>query len=140
MSNVSDFLGGAPGLWVTGTAYTVGKVVLSPADFQYYVRKTNGAGATDPSADAANWKITGNAIKSIQRGVILMSLSNTTDVTITAVNVAKTELRFLGSTAGAGTTDYLAYVKLTSSTTVTAQKGFNNSSNTSVSWELTERY
>lgn len=43
--------------WLSGTTYTVGNVVWSPATFLTYRRKTNGAGTTDPSADNTNWKI-----------------------------------------------------------------------------------
>lgn len=41
--------------WVSGTTYVTGDVVWSPIDFLGYRRITNGAGTTDPSADAANW-------------------------------------------------------------------------------------
>lgn len=41
--------------WVSGTNYLAGDCRWSPIDFLTYRRKTNGAGATDPSADAANW-------------------------------------------------------------------------------------
>ena len=140
MSNLSDFIGGAPAVWVSGATYTAGKVVWSPADYQYYMRKTNGAGATDPSADAANWKITGNAIKSIQRGVIA-STGATTDVTIAAVNPLKTELRYLGMTAGAGLAgDAYPYIVLLNTTTVRLVKASAAAGVTMTSWELTERY
>lgn len=48
---------GASGVtqWVSGTSYTAGTCVWSPATFQTFRRKTNGAGTTDPSADSANW-------------------------------------------------------------------------------------
>ena len=48
---------GASGVtqWVSGTSYTAGTCVWSPATYQTYRRKTNGAGTTDPSADSANW-------------------------------------------------------------------------------------
>ena len=42
-------------LWVSGTTYTVGYLVWSPANGRNYRRKVAGAGATDPSADATNW-------------------------------------------------------------------------------------
>lgn len=42
-------------LWVSGTTYTIGQVVYSPADRALYRRVTAGAGTTDPSADATNW-------------------------------------------------------------------------------------
>lgn len=41
--------------WVSGTVYTVGKVVYSPIDKRSYRRSTAGGGTTDPSADLANW-------------------------------------------------------------------------------------
>lgn len=44
-----------PPLWVSGRTYAVGFVVRSPTNMQPYVRTAAGAGATDPSADAANW-------------------------------------------------------------------------------------
>ncbi len=43
--------------WATDTPYTAGDVVWSPIDFLTYRRKITGAGSTDPSADAANWKV-----------------------------------------------------------------------------------
>ena len=43
-------------LWVSGGSYTIGQQVVSPANFNSYVRKTNGAGATDPRGDTTNWK------------------------------------------------------------------------------------
>ena len=47
---------GGPPLWVSGRTYPKGWEVRSPANLQRYVRKVDGAGATDPSADAANWE------------------------------------------------------------------------------------
>ncbi|MBL8500321.1 MAG: hypothetical protein JNL77_07035 [Nitrosomonas sp.] len=44
-------------VWVSGTSYTAGQVRYSPVDFLSYRRKTNGAGTTDPSLDAANWEL-----------------------------------------------------------------------------------
>jgi len=44
-------------LWVSGTEYEIGNLVWSPVDFFAYRRKTDGAGVTDPSADAANWAL-----------------------------------------------------------------------------------
>ncbi len=75
----------------------------------------------------------GGGIKSIQRGsitVVAASTSNT--ATITAVAVAKTELRYLGSTGPVRLT-------LTNTTTITAARS-DTSSDVTVSWELTERY
>lgn len=46
--------------WVSGTTYSEGDAVWSPITYQTYRRKTDGAGATDPSADTTNWeKISG---------------------------------------------------------------------------------
>lgn len=42
-------------LWVSGTTYSIGALVYSPANGRTYRRLTAGAGTTDPSADATNW-------------------------------------------------------------------------------------
>ena len=47
---------GGPPLWVSGRTYPKGATVRSAANLQRYVRKVDGAGATDPSADANNWE------------------------------------------------------------------------------------
>ena len=47
---------GGPPLWLSNRTYPKGWEVRSPANLQRYVRKVDGAGATDPSADAANWE------------------------------------------------------------------------------------
>jgi hypothetical protein len=77
----------------------------------------------------------GATIKSIQRGLITISTSDSSaTATISAVNTSKTELRFLGA-SNTGTT--LARIELTNSTTITATRiGFNQTN--IVSWELTE--
>lgn len=41
--------------WVSGASYTTGNCAWSPANFQTYRRKTNGAGTTDPASDSTNW-------------------------------------------------------------------------------------
>lgn len=141
MSAASDFLGGAtPKKWVSGTTYAEGKVVWSPTDYQYYMRKTTGAGATDPSSDTTNWQPTGNrAFKSIQRGRITLNGTSVT-ATISAVNTLKTELRTLGfSTTGTDNTASPDLV-LTNSTTLTMTRSAGGGFNTFLSWELTERY
>jgi len=70
--------------WVSGTTYVIGDCVFSPIDFQTYRRTTNGAGTTDPSADAVNWlAITspgGSIFKAIASGV----LSNGSTVAVNA--------------------------------------------------------
>jgi hypothetical protein len=58
-------------MWVSGQTYTQGQAVYSPITYETFRRKTNGAGATDPSQDPANWQLltgsipnqTGNAGK-----------------------------------------------------------------------------
>ena len=45
--------------WVSGTDYTAGVCVWSPASQQIYRRKTSGAGAIDPSVDLSNWAFVG---------------------------------------------------------------------------------
>lgn len=141
MANASELLGSStPPVWATGTTYAQGKVVLSPVDFCYYVRKVAGAGSTDPSGDTTNWQVTGRAIKSIQRGVITLSGGSGT-ATITSVNTAKSELRYLGmkTNVAADMTLSLMQVVLTNSTTITATIHGGGGSPT-VSWELTEYY
>ena len=41
--------------WVSGTSYAIGDARYSPLSFATYRRRTVGAGAIDPSLDAANW-------------------------------------------------------------------------------------
>lgn len=130
-------------VWVTGTTYPAGYVVWSPTDYQYYMRKSAGAGSTDPASDAdTNWHPTGDrAIKSIQRGVLSLSAAATTaTATITSVKTEKTELRWLGFFGTTSDGIISAYVSLTNSTTVTATKTNATAIGSSISWELTERY
>jgi hypothetical protein len=142
MSALSDFIGGAPKDWVSGTAYSNGAVVRSPADYNYYTRKGAGGGTTDPSADTANWQPTGGfGVKSIQRGTIV--ITNTVSATATlspAVNPAKTELRYLGNSNAAADPSGFPYLYLTNGSTVTASKLNSNNTGTTVSFEITERY
>lgn len=143
MSDASTFIGGsAPKVWVSGTTYAAGKVVWSPTDYQYFMRKGAGGGTTDPASDTTNWQPTGGrAIKSIQRGVIALSGSfATSTATITAVVTAKTELRLLGYSAPGGDNVQAPRIVLTNTTTITATKGSSSGSADDVSWELTERY
>jgi|GEM_PF-1918277 hypothetical protein len=80
-----------------------------------------------------------SGIKGVQRGTITIpSGSGSASATITAVNTAKTELRFLGTVQAASSTDYLARVFLTNATTVTAYRSNTTIIGTDVSWELTE--
>lgn len=83
-------------------------------------------------------------IKSVQRGIITITAANTSvTATISAVNTAKTELRYLGggnydSNLGA----VFGRVVLTNSTTITASPSSSGTlnGNVIVSWELTEWY
>ena len=137
MSNASDYVGGAPALWVSGTTYAQGKLVFSPTDFQTYIRKVAGAGATDPSSDTTNWQPTGkSAVKSIQRGTI--SGNGVVNTTITSVNMAKTELRWLGFSVNGFTTALGAIISLTAPTNI--QSNSPSGIATTINWELTEHY
>lgn len=63
---------GAPA-WVSGTAYTAGQCVWSPASFQTYRARTNTSGTVDPSDAPAVWQRLGGEIPDfflIQQGVI----------------------------------------------------------------------
>jgi hypothetical protein len=139
MSNLSDFIGGAPPIWVSGTTYSAGRVVWSPTDYQYFMRKSAGAGTTDPASDTTNWQPTGSrAIKSIQRGVVTVTASNASgSVAITAVNTAKSELRMLGFTTASTFFRDTPRINL-GSTYIDITHDGNEA--TTVSWEVTERY
>lgn len=151
MSRASDVLGANAPVWVSGKTYKPGDVVKAPADrYQLYVRTgAAGGGATDPSADSANYTPFGaRAIKSTQRGVIAFGAGvKTVTATITAVNTAKTQLRILGGTSssgGTGISSATMRVVLTNATTLTGDReaGGDSSGNTSgsVAWELTEYF
>lgn len=143
MSNSSELFGGGspPKKWVTGTTYQEGALVWSPSDYQYFMRKSTGAGVTDPSSDLALWQPTGDrAVKSIQRGSISLGAITTGTATITSVNTSKTELRYLGCKSNSANSDGLAYIELTNSTTITATKVSASSTSSVVTWELTERF
>ena len=80
-------------------------------------------------------------IKSIQRGVISLASGGSTSGTATlspTVDPTKTELRVLGCSADTSSLD-LARAVLTNSSTVTATRP-STTSNTLISWEITERY
>ncbi len=145
--SAAAYFGGSsdPVYWVSGTSYAQGKIIRSPSDHQLYTRIVAGAGATDPSADATNWRPEGmRAIKSIQRGTLSISgTNNAATATISSVNPAKTELRFLGVNPLTPTpvSEGMVYIVLTNSTTITAARQFGGNSNTPiVSWELTEYF
>lgn len=142
MSTLSQFAGGVPPVWVSNTTYTQGRVVRSPIDWQEYVRITNGAGTTDPSADTTNYRPTGGrAIKSLQTGVISIptgGATTTATATIAAVNTSKYLLINLGGgTSGNG--GARATLVLTNSTTITATRGAGDgSASDSVSYLILE--
>ena len=146
MPTLTELLGIAGGIpyWVSGTNYAQGKTVRSPTDHQLYVRIVAGGGAADPANDPGNWRPDGGrAIKQIQRGVVTFSLNEISkNVTISAVNTAKTELRWLGGVGfEAGTSVPMgSRVVLSNSTTLTVAFNSVVAGNPSVSWELTEYY
>lgn len=82
----------------------------------------------------------GGAAKGVQRGVITVTGGTATgSATITSVNTAKTELRFLGYTAAVG--DVAPYLTLHNSTTVRATlRSVATGGDQTLSWELTEFY
>lgn len=64
MSNLSQFFPpGSSKVWVSGTTYAKGNVILSPAaNYAPYVRITDGAGTTDPASDSTNYRAYGQRI------------------------------------------------------------------------------
>lgn len=46
---------GGPPTWVSGRTYRAGQCVLSPMDWQVYMRATSGAGTVDPKNDGDKW-------------------------------------------------------------------------------------
>jgi hypothetical protein len=143
MSIDTEFFGGQPPKWVSGTTYPLDFIVRSPASQHYYVRIIAGAGTTDPSADGTNWSLIGaGGIKSIQRGTISFSGTSQT-ATVSSVNTSKSTLRRLGQTNNGGASATQANdesnLVLTNATTITASKiGATNT--VVVSYELEERW
>lgn len=138
MSDASTFIGGsAPKVWVSGTTYAAGKVVWSPTDYQYFMRKSAGGGTTDPASDTTNWQPTGDrAIKSIQRGVISGATGSTATLS-PAVVTGKSELRSLGFSTSNVDNTASPKIVLTNTTTITMT---TSAGSAAASWELTERY
>lgn len=96
MLSYSMVYGMAPALWVSGSQYNVGNIVLSQVDWQQYIRITTGAGTTDPSADTTNYRPAApRVIKLIQRGVATPSGSSELVVTVSAFNPARAVLNLL---------------------------------------------
>lgn len=83
------------------------------------------------------------AINSIQRGVITIPSSGSSNVsataTITSVNVSKSSLRLLGGSCNSSG-NIISYPRLvlTDSTTITATRVETAINNALISWELTE--
>lgn len=150
MSRASDVMGANAPIWLSGKVYKPGDVLKSPADsYQLYVRTSAaGSGTTDPSADGSNYQPFGaRAIKSIQRGVIILGAGVTTaTATITSVNTGKAQLRHLGGTSSDedGLRAAMVRLVLTNATTVTAVRDSAVNAagvvTATVSWELTEDY
>ena len=96
MLSYSMVYGMTPALWVSGSQYNVGNIVLSQIDWQQYIRITAGAGTTDPSADTTNYRPAApRVIKLIQRGVATPSGSSELVVTVSAFNPARAVLNLL---------------------------------------------
>lgn len=140
--------GGVPDLWVAGAYYSAGvagaskpEVVISPTNYQPYIRLVSGGGSTDPITDTTNWRPYGErVIKSIQRGTIALgAAAQTATATITAVVTANTELRFLGFSSSGTDVTYAIGILLLNTTTIQAYKTGVAGAGT-VGWELTERY
>ena len=140
MSSLSQFLVSDAPFWVSGTSYPRGKVVRSAVDYQKYTCTVANAGTTDPASTPNYWQPDGaRPIKSIQRG--LADVGGPVNVTIAAVNPAKTEVRYLGNVLqhGSDVTAH-AYVQLSSSTSLGLRRDQYGGNSTLVSWELTEYY
>jgi hypothetical protein len=88
--------------WVTGTTYAIGDVRFSPVNLQTYRRKTAGAGATDPSADATNWQVLTGTMNQVKAALaannIDLSTANYFSKTIAAITTLT-----VSNTPGAGT-------------------------------------
>jgi uncharacterized protein (DUF2147 family) len=90
----------------------------------------------------------GSAIKSIQRGTIVLAANQTSEAaTISPVITGKTMLNFLGaSSRGQSETFYdktghqFVRISLTNSTTVTAYREYNGGEPATVSYEVIEFY
>lgn len=81
------------------------------------------------------------SIKSIQRGTITITQPSTSaTATITAVDVSKTQLRYLGGSRENvdSSISIIPRIVLTNSTTITATSNVSPFSTLSLSWELTE--
>jgi len=124
----------------------LGCSLLSSGVFDVYALSISGVGQGILFPDGSV-QTTASGVKSIQRGVGTITFSQTLDIPITAVVMARTELRLLGTraTATADVTSAIVgafvYIQLTSTTNIRAFRYPGNQTNTcEVSWELTEYY
>ena len=86
--------------------------------------------------------VSGLSIKQVIRNKTPITSGNTSGTTtISSVNPAKTELRYMGLTySGSNINAAQAAVELTNATTITAYRGSTDPASTTVYWELTEYY
>ena len=85
----------------------------------------------------------GSAIKSIQRGTIVLSSDQTSnEATISPVITGKTMLSFLGASSQTSATDrtghHFVRLQLTTGTTVTAVRDAHNNTAATISYEVIE--
>ena len=124
--------------WVSGGSYVVNDQVMSPITFLAYVRKTNGGGVTDPSADTTNWTPFGMAIKQIIRGTIAAAEGLSATATISSVVTGKSFLTNLGQTNSSSSFNG-GRLELTNSTTITAF-ATESTGTITTSYQLVEYY
>ena len=96
---------GGPPLWISNRTYPKGWEVRSPANLQRYVRKVDGAGATDPSADAANWEPWSKTVDTTlaQLATSVANVKAVADALATSVATASGKSGRSVRTSGAGT-------------------------------------
>ena len=148
MLSYSMVYGMTPALWVSGSQYNVGNIVLSQIDWQQYIRITNGAGTTDPSADTTNYRPAApRVIKLIQRGVATPSGSTELVVTVSAFNPARAVLNlltFAGNTVDAKDSQNRISLRVINSTSIGISSSSVIVSLTTTplpcSWELIEYF
>lgn len=130
---------GGPVAWSPNAFYKVGNLAISLVDFQCYCRRTAGSSPLDPSADATNWRAFGERpYKSIQRGV---GSQTATSITISAVDMAKTEVKVLGAGKDSGGAfGGVIHGYLSSPTVVTVSGSASYSGGGGFSYEVVERW
>lgn len=143
----SGFLAALPNLstranmWVSGSGYLIGEIVVSLVDFCNYIRKIDGFGSVDPSSDTTNWQPYGaRARKSLQRIAIVITAGSVSATgTISSVVTAKSTIRLLGGSVGGNDKAIGFRVDLTNSTTVTAYS-YNTIYDVTIGAEIEETY